>query len=52
MNALRCADLAHEAKTIELKQLMIELSRNWTKLACELERSQQLLDDSPPPKWR
>jgi hypothetical protein len=44
-NALRCADLAHEARTPELKQTLIELSRNWLKLAVELERGHGLLDE-------
>jgi hypothetical protein len=43
-HALRCAELAHSARTQQLKQTMIELSRNWMKLAAELERSQALLD--------
>jgi hypothetical protein len=43
-HALRCADLAHTARTQELKQSMINLSRNWMKLSIELERSQALLD--------
>ena len=47
-NALRCANLAHKARTTELKQLMIELSRNWAKMATELERTNTLLDDYPP----
>ena len=52
-NALRCAELAHSAKTIELKQTLIELSRNWIKLAMELERAHALLDEYPPtPKTR
>ena len=48
-NAMRCAELAHSAKTIELKQTLIELSRNWMKLAIELERTHALLDEYPPP---
>jgi hypothetical protein len=37
--------LAHEARTPELKQTLIELSRNWLKLAVELERGHGLLDE-------
>jgi hypothetical protein len=44
-NAWRCAELAHEAKAPELKQTLIELSRNWLKLAMELDRSHALLED-------
>ena len=47
-NALRCANLAHKARTTELKQLMIELSRNWMKMAAECERANTLLADYPP----
>jgi hypothetical protein len=46
--ALRCADLAHTARTPELKNLLIELSRNWLKLAVELERTHALLDLEMP----
>jgi hypothetical protein len=49
-NALWCADLAHKARTVELKQTLIELSQNWLKLAIALERAQGLLDDAPPPR--
>jgi hypothetical protein len=49
-HALRCADLAHTARTPELKNLLIELSGNWLKLAVELERNHALLEiDDPPP---
>jgi hypothetical protein len=51
VNAWRCAELAHQAKTQELKMTLIELSKNWLKLAIELERNQALmLDDLPVPK--
>jgi hypothetical protein len=42
--AWRCSELAHEARTPELKRLLIELSGNWQKLATELERSQSPFD--------
>jgi len=50
-HAVRCADLAHSARTPELKQTLIELSRNWLKLAIELERTAAILemDPGPPP---
>jgi len=44
-NALRCADLAHDARTPELKQTLIELSRNWLKLAVELERAHAMVEE-------
>jgi hypothetical protein len=43
--AVQCADLAHTARTPELKTLLINLSQNWLKLAIELERTQLLLDE-------
>jgi len=48
-HASRCAELAHAASTPELKQMLIELSKNWLKLAIELERTQALLDENPAP---
>jgi hypothetical protein len=47
-NAWYCADLAHAAKTPELTQTLIELSKNWLRLAIELERAQKLLSEYPP----
>src|SRR5262249_42009759 len=47
-HAVRCADLAHSARSPELKQTLIELSRNWVKLAIELERTYAVLDDTEP----
>jgi hypothetical protein len=48
--ALRCADLAHTARTPELKNTLLDLSKSWHKLAIELERSAALLDmDDPAP---
>jgi len=49
-HATQCAELAHAARTRELKRMLIELSRNWLKLAIELERMQSLLDDMPAHK--
>ena len=46
--ALRCADLAQAARTPELKSTLIDLSKNWHKLAIELERSAALLDMNDP----
>jgi hypothetical protein len=47
-HALRCADLAHTARTIELKQTLMNLSRHWVKLAAELEHARALRDKHPP----
>jgi len=47
--ASQCADLAHDAKTPDLKNLLIDLSRNWLKLAIELERTHALLDEYADP---
>jgi hypothetical protein len=48
--ASRCAELAHSARSPELKMTLIELSKNWTKFAVELERNRVLLEkDDPPP---
>jgi hypothetical protein len=49
-HALRCADLAHTARTPELKQTLIELSRNWIKLAIDLERAYAIMDMEDPPR--
>ena len=46
--AFRCADLAHTARTPELKKLLIQLSQNWLRLSIELERSAALLDEYAP----
>jgi len=54
-NALRCANLAHEARSPELKMTLVNLSQNWLKLAIELEQMDKLMDDFPvpvPPKRR
>jgi hypothetical protein len=48
-HALRCAELAHSARTPELKNLLIELSGNWLKIAIELERAHLLLNIDDPP---
>jgi len=51
-HASRCAELAHTAKSPDLKMTLINLSKNWLKLAIELERTNALLeiaDSSPRP---
>jgi hypothetical protein len=52
-NALRCAELARSARTPELKNLMLEGSKNWHMLALELEHGYLLLStDDPGPARR
>jgi hypothetical protein len=48
-HAWRCSQLAQTAGSNELKMLLIELSKNWLKLATDLERTQALLDQEPTP---
>ena len=43
--ALQCANMAHTARTPQLKAELINLSQNWLKLAIDLEQGQQLLDE-------
>jgi hypothetical protein len=47
-HALRCADFAHSARTQELKQTLIQLSKSWMKLAIELERAKEILSEFVP----
>jgi hypothetical protein len=42
-HAAHCAELAQSARTPELEKTLIGLSRNWIKLATDMERS-ALLD--------
>jgi hypothetical protein len=37
MNAARCAELAMVARTPQLRVTFLELSKNWNKLATQLE---------------
>jgi len=43
--AMRCAELAATAKTEHLKATLLELSRNWVKLAESLETAHALLHE-------
>jgi hypothetical protein len=45
LNAMRCAEMAANARTQQLKATLMELSQNWVKLAVSLERTQALLDE-------
>ena len=47
--AWECAELALTINPPRLRRTLLELSRNWLKLAVELERDQALLDEYPPP---
>jgi hypothetical protein len=44
-HAMRCAELAANARTQQLRATLLELSANWVKLADELERTKALLDE-------
>jgi hypothetical protein len=46
--ALHCAELAQTARTPELALTLIGLSKNWMKLAIELEQADELLDEHAP----
>lgn len=43
MHALRCAELAGDARVPQLKANLLELSLNWEKLAREFEAMELLL---------
>jgi hypothetical protein len=43
--ALRCAQLAQHAESGRVRELLLDLTRTWLKMACELERTEALLDD-------
>jgi hypothetical protein len=45
LHALHCAELAGTARTAQLKATLLELSKNWERLALDLERTQALLDE-------
>jgi hypothetical protein len=42
-HALRCVELASEAKTEQVKLHFLELSKTWERLAQDLERTEILL---------
>ena len=45
LNALRCAEFAKNAKTQQLKVTLLDLSRDWVKLAESLEMSRSILHE-------
>ena len=46
MNAVHCAELATRAKAAHLKATLLSLSKNWEKLAIDLERTHALIDEA------
>ena len=48
LHAMRCAELAAQTKTPELKASLLELSVNWAKLAGDLEATNALLAPAVP----
>jgi hypothetical protein len=42
---MRCAELAATAKTQQLKATLLELSKNWVRLAESLEKTHALMDE-------
>jgi hypothetical protein len=45
-HAARCAELAMAAHTLQLRAMFLELSRNWEKLAIQLEDAFAKLTES------
>jgi hypothetical protein len=45
LHAMRCAELATTAKTQQLKATLLELSKNWVRLAESLEKTHALMDE-------
>jgi len=45
-HAARCAEMAAAARTPKLKATFLELSKNWERLAIQLENAFALLDES------
>jgi hypothetical protein len=45
-HALRCAELAMKARTPQLKVMFLELSKNWEKLAIQLENAVAKVSES------
>ena len=48
MHAVRCAELAVQAKNAQLRATFLGLSKHWEKLALELEWTYALLGESAP----
>jgi hypothetical protein len=46
--AMCCAELAMGARSPQLAMMLTNLSRDWMKLALDLERTQALTKEHPP----
>jgi len=44
LRAMRCAELAASARTAPLKAMLLGLSKEWEKLAIDLEKTRALLE--------
>jgi hypothetical protein len=47
--ALECMELARNTKTPQHKQALTDIAQSWINLACEVERTTELLEGHPPP---
>jgi hypothetical protein len=45
LRAMRCAELAASARTAQLKATLLGLSKEWEKLAIDLEKTRALLEE-------
>jgi hypothetical protein len=45
LRAMRCAELAATAKTPQLRATLLDLSKNWIRLADSLEKTRALMDE-------
>jgi hypothetical protein len=45
LHAMRCAELAATAKSQQQKATLLELSKNWVRLADSLERTHALMEE-------
>jgi hypothetical protein len=43
LHAMRCAELAATAKTPQLRATLLDLSKNWVRLADSLEKTHALM---------
>jgi hypothetical protein len=45
LHAMRCAEVAASAKTLQLKATLLDLSKNWVRLAESLEKTHALMEE-------
>jgi len=45
LRAMRCAELATTAKTPQLRATLLDLSKNWVRLAESLEKTHALMNE-------